>query len=121
METLHGPSDAHASRQAIDAANFDAKAGPAKPHVNHIRGKLVVLGMLVLLPKQWVAGSNPVSRSALQEPRLDAAWVSCCAREVLEVVRGKETVTAIAAPLPQRKTRRPSLRSPQSIMRCCLP
>ena len=33
-----------------------------------------------LLPKQWVAGSNPVSRSITFEPRPAAAWVSCRAR-----------------------------------------
>jgi hypothetical protein len=33
-----------------------------------------------LLPKQYGAGSNPVSRSIPQEPRLHLAWVSCCAR-----------------------------------------
>jgi hypothetical protein len=78
-----GPGSAHARRQAIDATDatdFDATARTTKPHVNRIRGKLTVWGVLVLLPKQSVAGSNPVSRSNPQEPRLHLAWVSLCPR-----------------------------------------
>ena len=65
MKASTGPSGARARRQAIDATDFDATARPTKPHVNRIRGKLTVWSVLALLPKQWVAGSNPVSRSNL--------------------------------------------------------
>jgi hypothetical protein len=63
VEASTGTNSAYARRQAIDATDFDATTWTAKPHVNRIRDKLAVWDVLVLLPKQWVAGSNPVSRS----------------------------------------------------------
>ena len=59
-----GPRDRRAGVQAIDATDFDAQARTAKPHVNRRRNEPTVWGVFLLLPKQWVAGSNPVSRSS---------------------------------------------------------
>jgi len=63
-----GASGAHALRQAIDAPDFDATAHLAKPHVNGARDRQWVLAAAWVLPKQWVAGSNPVSRSKEHHP-----------------------------------------------------
>ena len=63
MRAQAGLGGAHELRQAIDATDFDATAHPTKPHVNGGRDRQVVWVAAWVLPKQWVAGSNPVSRS----------------------------------------------------------
>ena len=78
MKASMGTNSAHTRHQAIDATDFDATARTTKPHVNDIRGKRVVWGVLEVLPKQWVAGSNPVSRS---KPSCLAYW-----REAVSVI-----------------------------------
>ena len=71
MRARAGLGGAHAMRQAIDATDFDATARSTKPHVNGARDRQVVWVAAWVLPKQWVAGSNPVSRSNGSRPSLE--------------------------------------------------
>ena len=78
MKASMGTNSAHTRHQAIDATDFDATAHPTKPHVNGARDRQGVWADAWVLPKQWVAGSNPVSRS---KPSCLAYW-----REAVSVI-----------------------------------